>query len=127
MILPHAEKVSSHPEFQPGSEQFWLVYSEPTTSNIRFILSCTEGPLGTYPLFIIPVSPIELSLELLQGSMEAFCDALLKDVDFKRQRVFSVFSVEPVAEAFASAWEKIAEVKRINKPYYDAFFFDLYS
>ncbi|KAG2117242.1 uncharacterized protein F5147DRAFT_305096 [Suillus discolor] len=122
LILPHAEKVSGHQEFLPGSEQLWLVYSEPATSDIRFILSCTEGPLGKYPIFIIPVAPIQLAPELLQGPMEAFCEALLNEVDFRRQRVFSVFSVEPVSIAFASAWEKIAEIKCINKPYYDAFF-----
>ncbi|KAG1862756.1 hypothetical protein DFJ58DRAFT_905180 [Suillus subalutaceus] len=122
VILPHAEKVSSHQEFLPGSEQFWLVYSEPTPSNIRFILSCTEGPLGKYPLFIVPVAPIRLTPELLQDPMEAFCEALLNEVDFRRQRVFSVFSVEPVAKAFASAWEKIAEIRCIDEPYYDAFF-----
>lgn len=122
VILPHAEKVSSHQEFLPDSEQLWLVYSEPTTSNIRFILSCTEGPLGKYPLFIVPVAPIKLTPELLQGPMEAFCEALLNEVDFRRQRVFSVFSVEPVAKAFANAWEKIAEIKCMDKPYYDALF-----
>ncbi|KAG1902077.1 uncharacterized protein F5891DRAFT_1217349 [Suillus fuscotomentosus] len=122
VILPHAEKVSSHQEFLPGSEQLWLVYSEPATSDIRFILSCTEGPLGKYPIFIIPVAPIQLASELLQGPMEAFCEPLLNEADFRRQRVFSVFSVEPVSRAFASAWEKIAEIKCINEPYYDAFF-----
>lgn len=122
VILPHAEKVSSHQEFLPDSEQLWLVYSEPAISDIRFILSCTEGPLGKYPIFIIPVAPIQLASELLQGPMEAFCEALLNEADFRRQRVFSVFSVESVSRAFASAWEKIAEIKCIDEPYYDAFF-----
>lgn len=122
VILPHAEKVSSHQEFLPGSEQLWLVYSEPATSNIRYILSCTEGPLGKYPLFIVPIAPIELTPELLQGPMEAFCEGLLNEADFRRQRVFSVFSVEAVSKAFASAWEKITEIKRKDAPYYDAFF-----
>ncbi|KAG1761117.1 hypothetical protein EDD22DRAFT_780257 [Suillus occidentalis] len=122
VILPHAEKVSSHQELLPGSEQLWLVYSEPATSDIRYILSCTEGPLGKYPLFIVPIAPIELTPELLQGPMEAFCEALLNEADFERQRVFSVFSVEPVSQAFASAWEKITEIKRIDAPYYDALF-----
>ncbi|KAG2069146.1 hypothetical protein BDR04DRAFT_719764 [Suillus decipiens] len=121
VILPHAEKVSSHREFLLDSEQLWLVYSEPTTSNIRFILSCTEGPLGKYPVFIVPVAPITFTPEFFQGPMEAFCEALLNKVDFRKQRVFSVFSVEPVAEAFASAWEKIAGIRCMAEPYYDAF------
>ncbi|KAG1776802.1 hypothetical protein EV702DRAFT_946659, partial [Suillus placidus] len=110
-ILPHAEK------------QIWLVYSELTTSNIRFILLVSaEGPSGKYPLFIVPIAPIKLTPELLQGPMEAFCEALLNEVDIGRQRVFSVFSVEPVTNAFASAWEKIADIKCMNEPYYDAMF-----
>ncbi|KAG2143005.1 hypothetical protein DEU56DRAFT_733420 [Suillus clintonianus] len=123
VILPHAEKVSSHPEFLPDSEQLWMVYSEPGTSKIRFILSCTEGPLGTYPIFIVPTAPIvELIPELLQSPMEALCYALLNEANVRRQRVFSVFSVQPVAEAFASAWGKIAEIDCIKQPYYDAIF-----
>lgn len=122
VILPHAEKVSRHQEFLPGSEQLWLVYSEPATSNIRFILSCTEGPLGKYPLFIVPIAPTKLTPELLQGPMTAFCEALLNEADFRRQRVFSVFSIEPVAKAFASAWEKITGIKCMDEPYYDALF-----
>ncbi|KAG2341608.1 hypothetical protein BDR05DRAFT_964993 [Suillus weaverae] len=110
IILPHAEK------------QIWLVYSELTASNIRFILVSTEGPLGKYPLFIVPIAPIKLTPELLQGPMEAFCEVLLNEVDVRRQRVFSVFSVEPVTKAFASAWEKIADIKCMNEPYYDAIF-----
>ncbi|KAG1747345.1 hypothetical protein EDB19DRAFT_300124 [Suillus lakei] len=123
VILPHAEKVSSHKEILPGSEQIWLVYSEPGNSDVKFILSCTEGPLGKYPLFIVPIAPnTELIPELLQGPMEAFCEVLLNEVGVRRQRVFSVFSVEPVTKAFANAWEKIAEIDCIKEPYYDAIF-----
>ncbi|KAG0692642.1 hypothetical protein DFH29DRAFT_817308 [Suillus ampliporus] len=123
VILPHAEKVFTHPDFLPDSEQLWLVYSEPRTSEIGFILSCTEGPLGKYPLFIVPTAPIaELTAELLQNPMEMLCNALLNESDFRRQRVFSVFSVKPVTEAFASAWENLTHISCIKEPYYDAIF-----
>jgi hypothetical protein len=128
VILPHAEKVFGIQEFfpaiTPDSEQFWLVCSKPGTSAIKFVLSCTEGPMGKYPIFIVPTVPIpELTPELLDDSMKAFCDALLSGPGFRTQRVYSVFSVDKVARAFAGAWEGITGIKLIEEPYYyDAIF-----
>ncbi|KAG1753555.1 uncharacterized protein EDB91DRAFT_1043631 [Suillus paluster] len=123
VILPHAKKVFDDQDSLPGSEQLWLVYSKPGTSNIKLILSCTEGPQGKYPIFIVPTAPIaELTPELLQSAMEAFCKALLDGAHSRKQRVFSVFSVKPVAEAFASAWKTLTQINCIPKPYYDAIF-----
>lgn len=125
LILPHAEKVFGRQKFTPkikSTEQLWLVYSKPGTSEIQFILSCTEGSLAKYPLFILPIVPIAtLAPKLLKSAMEALCSALLNEPSFKRERVFSVFSVEIVTEAFALAWEKLAEISRVKDPYYDAF------
>ncbi|KAG2368881.1 hypothetical protein BDR07DRAFT_1268896 [Suillus spraguei] len=124
LILPHAEKVFGQQKFTPkilATGQFWLVCLKPGTSEIYFILACSEGPLGKYPLYIIPTVPIAgLTPELLKGSMEALCSALLNEPDFKRERVFSVFSVKEVAEAFVPEWEKVAKINRIQKPYYSA-------
>src|SRR6267154_3037957 len=126
IILSHAEKVFDHPEVIPNIDstaQLWLVYSKSGTSDIQFILSCTEGPLGKYPIFIVPTAPIaELTPELLETPMEALCNALLTEPGFRRQRVFSVFSVKPVTEAFAGAWERLAEIKPMEESYYDAVF-----
>lgn len=125
LILPHAEKLFGRQKFTPkisSTEQLWLVYSKPGTSEIQFILSCTEGPLDKYPLFILPIVPIAtLAPELLKRVMEALCSALLNEPGFKRERVFSVFSVKIVTEAFTLAWEKLAEISRLKDPYYDAF------
>ncbi|KAG1757182.1 hypothetical protein EDB19DRAFT_1890983 [Suillus lakei] len=126
LILPHAEKVFGRQKFIPkidATEQHWLVYSKPGTSEIQFILSCTEGPLGKYPIFIVPTVPIAvLTPNLLKNSMEALCSALLNEPGFKRERVFSVFSVEPVTKAFVLAWEKYAKIDHIKEPYYTAIF-----
>ena len=126
VILPHAEKVFGLQKFIPrivAPEQLWLVYTQPGTSNIKFILSCTEGSQGKYPLFIVPTAPIaELTPELLKSPMEALCNALLNEPGFRKQRVFSVFSVKSVAQAFALAWEELAETNCIKEPYYDAIF-----
>ncbi|OJA19567.1 N-acyltransferase superfamily [Rhizopogon vesiculosus] len=125
VILPHAEKVFGMQKFTGkfSNEQLWLVYSRPGTSIIQFVLSCTEGQIGTYPIFIVPTVPLrELTPELLELSMKAFCDALLKEPGFRKQRVYSIFSVDVVAKAFAGAWERLTEINRIEAPYYDATF-----
>lgn len=126
LILPHAEKLFGYQKFTPkinSTEQLWLVYSKPGTSEIQFILSCTEGPLDKYPLFIVPTVPIaSLTPKLLKSSMEALCSTLLNEPGFKKERVFSVFSVEVVTEAFVLAWEKLAKIGRFKDPYYSAIF-----
>ncbi|KAG2156619.1 uncharacterized protein EDB93DRAFT_922908 [Suillus bovinus] len=126
LILPHAEKVFGRQKFTPkldATGQFWLTYSKPGTSEIHLILSCTEGAMGKYPLFILSTVPIaELTAELLESSMEALCSALLDERGFKKERVFSVFSVEKVAEAFALQWSKRTGIDCLKNPYYEAFF-----
>ncbi|KAG0707459.1 hypothetical protein DFH29DRAFT_844488 [Suillus ampliporus] len=126
VILPHAEKVFGLQTFTPRIDptgQLWLVYSKPGTSEIKFILSCTKGPLDKYPLFIVPTDPIaELTPELLKSPMEVLCNMLLNEPGFRKQRVFSVFSVKPVTEAFVLAWETLAKIRRHEEPYYDALF-----
>lgn len=126
LVLPHAEKVFGHQKFTPkivATDQLWLAYSKPGTSEIQLILASTEGSLGKYPLYIVPTVPIaELTPELLKDSMEALCSALLSEPGFKRARVFSVFSVDKVTEAFAQTWEELTGIKRVEEPYYDAIF-----
>ncbi|KAG2118010.1 uncharacterized protein F5147DRAFT_833142 [Suillus discolor] len=126
LVLPHAEKVFGRQIFTPridSAEQLWLTYSKPGTSEISLVLSCTEGPLDKYPLFIIPTIPIaEFTPEFLESSMMALCSALVEEPGFRKERVFSIFSVENIAEAFALTWERLTGIGRIEKPYYSAFF-----
>ncbi|KAG2062270.1 hypothetical protein BDR06DRAFT_1001358 [Suillus hirtellus] len=126
LVLPHAEKVFGRQKFTPkidATEQLWLAYSQPGTSDISLMLSCTEGPLGKYPLFIIPTIPIaDFTPELIESSMEALCSALLGEPGFRKERVFSIFSVEIITEAFALTWERLTGISRIKKPYYSAYF-----
>jgi hypothetical protein len=123
VILPHVEKVLGHQEYSESfsDAQLWLVYTKPGTSAIKFVLSCTEGPMGKYPVFIVPTFPIhELTPELLEDSMEAFCALLNESVGVRR--VFSVFSVASVTRAFAAAWTRLTGIDCIEEPYYDATF-----
>ncbi|KAG1795744.1 uncharacterized protein HD556DRAFT_372826 [Suillus plorans] len=126
LVLPHAEKVFGRQKFTPkidAADQLWLAYSQPGTSEISLVLSCTEGPLDKYPLFIIPTIPIaDFTPELIESSTEALCSALLDEPGFRKERVFSIFSVETIAEAFALTWERLTGIGRIEEPYYSAFF-----
>ena len=118
-ILPHAEKVLKAEKLsQPIDSQLWLVCFSP---DIEFILSCTEGPLGTYPIFIFTPTPFnELDSKDLDVAVSSLCQALLAAVG--RQRVFSVFAVRPVTEAFVRQWSSLANIVPVAQPYYDAIF-----
>ncbi|KAG2368880.1 hypothetical protein BDR07DRAFT_1477795 [Suillus spraguei] len=106
LILPHAEKVFGRQKFTPkilATGQFWLVCSKPGTSEIYFILACSEGPLGKYPwLYGGAVQRASKRTWIQEG------ESLLR------------FSVEKVAEAFVPEWEKVAKINRIQEPYYSA-------
>jgi len=118
-ILPHALKVlQAEEQSQPAGSQLWLVYFSP---HIEFIISCTEGPLGTYPIFIFTPIPFnKLAGTDLDPPMSSLCRALLAAVG--RQRVFSVFAVRPVTEAFVRQWSLLANITPVVQPYYDAIF-----
>lgn len=65
-ILPHALKVlRSEERSQPVGSQLWLVCFN---HHIKLILSCTEGPLGTYPIFIFTPIPFN---ELIETDLDA--------------------------------------------------------
>ncbi|KAG1885503.1 hypothetical protein F4604DRAFT_1972000 [Suillus subluteus] len=114
LVLPHAEKVFGYQKFTPK-----IVSTEQLCS----CFPAQEGPLGKYPLYIIPTVPAQdLTPELLKSSMEALCSALLSESGLMRARVFSVFSVEKVTEAFVREWEEVAKINRIEEPYYSAIF-----
>ncbi|OAX39698.1 hypothetical protein K503DRAFT_781940 [Rhizopogon vinicolor AM-OR11-026] len=119
IILPHAVKVlQAEEQSQPVGSQLWLVSFSP---HIEFILSCTDGPLGTYPIFIFTPIPFnELVGKDLDTPMSSLCHALLATVG--RQRVFSVFAVQPITEAFVRQWSSLANTTPVAQPYYDAIF-----
>jgi hypothetical protein len=119
IILPHAVKVlQAEEQLQPVGSQLWLVSFSP---RIEFILSCTDGPLGTYPIFIFTPIPFnELVGKDLDAPMTSLCHALLATAG--RQRVFSVFAVQPIAEAFVRQWSLLANITPVAQPYYDAIF-----
>ncbi|KAG0701477.1 hypothetical protein DFH29DRAFT_1000222 [Suillus ampliporus] len=118
-ILPHAEKVlKAEKQSQSVGSQLWLVCFR---SHIEFILSCTEGPFGAYPIFIFTPIPFnELIGKDLDAPVSSLCRALLTAVG--RRRVFSVFAVQPVTEAFVRQWSSLVNIMPVTQPFYDAIF-----
>ena len=128
VILPFAKKASNFPRGS-DSEQLWIVVYD-DANNIEFVLSCTKGPLGHYPIFIVASkSSAQLDQEERRGkniadALSPLVICLLKEVP--PQRVFSVFSIAKVTEKFAEIFEEHTlqqyGVQAIKNPYYDATF-----
>ncbi|EIW87018.1 hypothetical protein CONPUDRAFT_116004 [Coniophora puteana RWD-64-598 SS2] len=117
IILPIAEKAC----YANDGRNTWLIYKKSEISSPLLILSCTQGDMGAYPIFIFtPLSIAELQHEDIDGAVRELCQTLLGAVE--RKRVYSVFAVKPVAETFATVWSEVSGVAAIPEPYYDATF-----
>lgn len=127
IILPFAKKALDFPR-EEGSDQLWIVLYDETSDDVEFVLSCTKGPLGNYPIFVFtPKSSVQLALEgrlgkSMTASLLQLVLCLLREVS--PQRVFSVFSIAMVAEKFAEIFEEHTHgIHALEDPYrYDATF-----
>lgn len=123
IILPFARKALDFPR-EGSSSQLWIILYDETSNDAEFLLSCTKGPLGNYPVFIFtPRSSDQLALDgnNLAASLLQLVLCLLKQVP--PQRVFSVFSIATVAENFAKIFEEHAHgIQALEDPHYDATF-----
>ena len=128
VILPFASaKKAQNP--QGDHEQLWIALYD-STNNVEFVLSCTKGLLGNYPIFIVPsksTSQIVQDEECggnIADSLLPLVLCLLKEVP--PQRVFSVFSIARVAETFAKIFGAHTSqeygIQAFEVPYYDATF-----
>ncbi|KAH0840299.1 hypothetical protein J3R83DRAFT_1309 [Lanmaoa asiatica] len=128
VILPFAKKALNFPR-KGDSEQLWIALYD-NTDSVEFVLSCTKGPLGNYPVFIVACkSSPQLAQEEKLGksiadSMLPLVLCLLKEVP--PQRIFSVFSIAKVTEKFAEIFEAQTRqeygIRAFKDPYYDATF-----
>jgi len=103
IMFPHAKKARQ----VAGStgNNLWIVCSTLHSGGVDFVLSCTEGPIGSYPVFIFtPITASRLEAELgfyiprIRGLVRALQDIV------PPERVFSVFALETISRAFASIW-----------------------
>ncbi|KAF9502364.1 hypothetical protein BDN71DRAFT_1437953 [Pleurotus eryngii] len=98
-----------------GKGQFWLVCR--SAEQVDFILSCTNGPLGTYPICIYTPHPANQMTETFcWPRLAKLAQALYSHVD--RKRVFSVFAFEAVSRIFAENWKNLTGLT--SEDYYAA-------
>ena len=129
VILPLAKKALDSPP-DAGNGQLWIIAHDTTGKDVEFVLSCTNGPLGNYPIFVFtPKSSAQLARDEEDGmgiadSLSQLVLCLLQEVP--PQRVFSVFSVAYVADKFAEIFQERTHqehgIKRFEDPCYDATF-----
>ncbi|KAF8548580.1 hypothetical protein OG21DRAFT_746191 [Imleria badia] len=127
VILPFAKKALNFPREDDNGDQLWIVLYD-GTNDVEFVLSCTKGPLGNYPIFIVTSkSSSQIAQEEKHGKKLA--DSLLPLVlcllnEVPPQRVFSVFSIAKVAWTFAEIFEVNTRhehgIEALEQPYYDA-------
>ena len=127
VVLPFAKKALNSPG--GDREQLWIALYD-DTNKVEFVLSCTKGPLGNYPIFVVPSrSSAQIAQEEKRG--KNISDSLLPLVlclleEVPPQRVFSVFSIAKVAEKFAEIFEAHTReeygIQALEDPYYDATF-----
>ncbi|KZT30898.1 hypothetical protein NEOLEDRAFT_44978 [Neolentinus lepideus HHB14362 ss-1] len=121
IILPHLikclEKERLGEPLPPN--QIWIASQR--GGLLDFFLSCTEGPMGPYPIFISTTASLSQLLDpnYVQSSVAALIHELLR-ADVPRERVFSVFAPEPVTKAFARLWTDLTNIPLARDPEYYA-------
>jgi len=121
VILPSALKILAA-EKSTGFHQnnVWIIYtSQNPPFPIEFILSCTEGYMGSYPIFIMTTLPYDqLTDAYIQPCVQMLAEALNNAVHV--QRVYSVFAPEPITRLFVEAWTGLTGIESYEEPYYAA-------
>ncbi|KAF8161424.1 acyl-CoA N-acyltransferase [Crassisporium funariophilum] len=104
----------------PG--HFWVViYSFTPRKRVLFILACTEGYMGLYPIFIFtPTSSLSLgkNIDAVKPSLHLLAETLARHVPV--ERVYSIFALRIITLVFADCWTRITGTKALQEPYYDA-------
>jgi hypothetical protein len=105
-----------------ADDEFWIACGTNSPQRtVHFVLSCTEGPMGTYPIFIFSPLPLaHISAPFLSSHMERLVQVLYKVLGQQPQRVYSVFSPKPVAHEFKRLWSETTAVASYLEPYYAA-------
>jgi hypothetical protein len=132
IILPHAEKLKA--QEQAGTlapDQFWITAwsssppTRPSTSpthrgpHLDFVLACTEGHMGTYPLFLFSTHEIiTLPEQWLDQCMHQMAHKLMTLVD--PARVFSIFGQERAVQMLCRHWSSLTGFRPVSQPYYEA-------
>lgn len=133
LVLPTIEKyqVKERQGDRIGADEFWIICSTTRQTSrgpqtrLDFVLTCTFGIMGKYPVFIYG---IKYSEELTEQYLEIRIMKLVRTLAERlpdavaRRRVYSVFAATPVADAFARRWTEKTGIDSLEKAYYDAKF-----
>lgn len=106
-------------------EELWIVsYTDRpgSDSTLDFVLSCTYGVIGNYPIFIYSTKNVQ---DLTDDFLEPRIYRIVQELDNNLstpKRVYSIFASGPVSESFSRHWTQRTGIKSIKEPYYDAKF-----
>ncbi|KAJ7750043.1 hypothetical protein DFH07DRAFT_549739 [Mycena maculata] len=118
-ILPIAIKSLAREEagLGQGRDQFWIVVH--SLGAIDFVLSVTNGDIGTYPVFVFTTHPTHrLTHDFLLPRLSRLAEALRAAVPV--ERVYSFFAPDAVTEMLVEMWCALTGVRAYHDPYYHA-------
>lgn len=102
--------------------QRWLVFYEQDNpaQTVEFVLSCTNGCMGAYPIFIFTTHKYSsLNSTYLIPRLQFLAEVLHETVPV--ERVYSVFAPEIIATLFIDIWTDLTGIERhAPDPYYYA-------
>lgn len=104
-------------DFPRDGSQLWIAHFE-DNGQVTFVLSCTRGVLGDYPVFIFTTKPPTERKDITQP-LGQLAQALRASV--APERVFAVFSCEAVTCEFARIWTELTGID-VEREYYRATF-----
>lgn len=110
--------------FPSQYEEFWIILftDKPGSPSFDFVLSCTRGPVGDYPIFIHSEKSVgALDQDFVDPRMFRLVQELDNNVS-SRRRVYSIFALEPLSLSFARCWTERTQIQTLAEPYYDAKF-----
>lgn len=116
MILPTLNKCVELDRIgQSPPYHLWIViYSVP--GRVAFVLACTEGYMGSYPVFI--VNPNPLNDEDFTSCLQLLARTLHRNVP--KERVYSIFGPFKISQLFSKIWTQLTGIQTEAQPYYDA-------
>ncbi|KAF4563103.1 hypothetical protein EYR40_007177 [Pleurotus pulmonarius] len=119
-VLPHLIKRRAEEQEQHAVRhgEFWITCCTPgSPSSVDLVLSCTDGPVKKYPIFIASIHPYaRLTPDFLDERIYILAEALAKVVS--PSRVYSVYAAEPISLQFMHAWAERTGIQPEPTPYY---------
>lgn len=119
-VLPHLNKrrAEENERYPARQGEFWITCCTPgSPSTVDLVLSCTDGPVDKYPIFIASIHPhARLTQDFLEERIDILVEALAKVVS--PSRVYSVYAAEPISVKFAQVWAQRTGIQPMREPYY---------